>query len=133
MDQFRQNMRWLRNRNHLSQEAFGNLFGLTRGQIDTYERGKAALSIEDANKICKHYGIMLDQLYNQNLADELKEGSNVAELDRKYLDKDRIIDQLEIDKQDLRKAKETAEILIARLIKENDDLKAALKAKKQKT
>lgn len=128
MDQFRQNMRWLRNRNNLSQEAFGNLFGLTRGQMDSYERGKAWPSIEDANKICKYFDITLDMFFNQELTDSLMNGPESTKTS-KYEDKDWIIEQLEIDKQDLRKAKANADELIDRLKAEIKELKASIKGK----
>lgn len=61
------NIKFLRNSSKLNQTEFGKLFNLTRGQVDSYERGKAKPSIPCVNAIAKHYSITIELLNSKDL------------------------------------------------------------------
>lgn len=61
------NIKFLRNYTHTTQEAFGKLFGKTRSNIDSYERGNARPNEEFQTAVCEHFDITLDVLLNKDL------------------------------------------------------------------
>lgn len=63
-----ENIRFLREEIlHLSQSDFAERVGSNRGQIDSYENGRAKPKTEVAVKICKLFSIELSDLYNKKL------------------------------------------------------------------
>lgn len=61
------NIKYLCEVNFLSQDEFGAKFGLKKSVIGTYVRGVSQPKIEVLQKICKEYGITMDDLINQDL------------------------------------------------------------------
>lgn len=61
------NIRNLYEENRLSQNEFGELFGLKKGVVSTYVNGKTNPQIETLQKICDYFKISLDELVNQDL------------------------------------------------------------------
>lgn len=60
------NIRFIRNHNDLSQECFGKLFGATRDNIASYERGSQP-RLDFINKVAAHFNLTLDTLVNGDL------------------------------------------------------------------
>lgn len=95
MHHFKRNIVWLRQSTHLSQEKFGELFSISRAQMDSYEKKSSIPTIPIVNKICKYFNITLDQIFNE----ELDENS----LKKKVADNNlQLISELRKDKEDLR-------------------------------
>ncbi len=67
MSFFGQNIRFLRNRQQMSQAAFAQLFGLTRATLGAYEEERAEPRVELFVKIAKHFGISLEDLLCKSL------------------------------------------------------------------
>ena len=61
------NIRFLRTRKRFSQQKWGDLFGLTRGMVDSYERGLANPDAQTLAKIAKHYDISIENLLNEDI------------------------------------------------------------------
>ncbi len=61
------NIKYLYEENKLTQNEFGELFGLKNGVVGTYVRGKTNPQIETIQKICEHFNVSLDDFINQNL------------------------------------------------------------------
>ncbi len=103
------NIQFLINKLNCSQDEFGNLFGLNRGNINQYLKEKAQPKIETLQKMALHFGITLDNLVSiqitDNILSEVKEPSAtyenesskyVALLEKSLEDKDKIIHALEL-------------------------------------
>lgn len=77
------NIKYLCDENKLSQNEFGDLFGLKQNVVSSYTREKANPQIETLQKICEHFGISLDDLVNKNLRtlrfEEIWNDSDVVE------------------------------------------------------
>ncbi len=67
MSFFGQNIRFLRNRQQMSQSAFAELFGLKRTAVGAYEEERAEPKVELFVKIANHFGISLEDLVCRNL------------------------------------------------------------------
>lgn len=67
MSFFGQNIRFLRNRQQMSQSAFAELFGLKRTAVGAYEEERAEPKVELFVKIANHFGISLEDLLCRNL------------------------------------------------------------------
>jgi transcriptional regulator with XRE-family HTH domain len=61
------NIKYLRDKNNLSQYAFANLFGLTRGKIASYEVGTEP-ALKTIVAISRHFGINIDDMLTVDLA-----------------------------------------------------------------
>jgi transcriptional regulator with XRE-family HTH domain len=61
------NIRFLRNKQGLSQVKWGNIFGLTRAMVDSYERGIASPDTNTLAKIAKHYDISIENLLTMDI------------------------------------------------------------------
>jgi transcriptional regulator with XRE-family HTH domain len=118
-----ENISHLVEKSKLTQDDFGDTFGLKRGAINSYVRKIAIPKIETIQKICNHYEISIDNFVNEKLSDlkakkyvsdrehvdilnEPPEGYGIISL--KYVsllenaveDKDKIIKDLELKLQD---------------------------------
>jgi len=62
------NIKKLRNVKNLSQQAFGDLFGLTRGNISSYEELRAEPKIEVIIKIANYFSIPLEHFLTKQLS-----------------------------------------------------------------
>lgn len=62
------NIKKIRTTKGLSQQAFAELFELTRGNISSYEENRAEPRIETVMQIANHFGIPLNQFITQNLS-----------------------------------------------------------------
>ena len=62
------NIKKLRNVKNLSQQAFADLFELTRGNISSYEEKRAEPKIEIAIKIANYFSIPLEPLLTKQLS-----------------------------------------------------------------
>jgi len=62
------NIKKIRTTKGLSQQAFAELFALTRGNISSYEENRAEPRIETVMHIANHFCIPLDQFITQNLS-----------------------------------------------------------------
>jgi transcriptional regulator with XRE-family HTH domain len=61
------NLKFLRDYLHLTQAEFGNLFNLTRANIDSYERGIARPKQDKISAIALHFGLSIEVLLNKEL------------------------------------------------------------------
>lgn len=61
------NIKKIRTTKGLSQQAFADLFELTRGNISSYEENRAEPRIETLVKVANYFGIPLEQFVGQNL------------------------------------------------------------------
>jgi transcriptional regulator with XRE-family HTH domain len=61
------NIKKIRTTKGLSQQAFGELFDLTRGNISSYEENRAEPRIETVVKIANYFSIPLDHFITRNL------------------------------------------------------------------
>jgi transcriptional regulator with XRE-family HTH domain len=62
------NIKKIRTAKGLSQQAFSDLFQLTRGNISSYEENRAEPRIETVIQIANHFNIPLNQFITQNLS-----------------------------------------------------------------
>lgn len=62
------NIKKIRRTKGLSQQAFAELFQLTRGNISSYEENRAEPRIETVIQIANYFGIPLNQFITQNLS-----------------------------------------------------------------
>ncbi len=62
------NIKKIRTTKGLSQQAFADLFELTRGNISSYEENRAEPRIETVMQIANYFGIPLHQFIHQNLS-----------------------------------------------------------------
>jgi transcriptional regulator with XRE-family HTH domain len=62
MAKISERIRTLRKSEHLSQEQFGNLFGIAKTTVSSYERNNSVPDDELKIKICKHFKVSLDYL-----------------------------------------------------------------------
>lgn len=61
------NIKFLRNYTRTTQEQFGKLFGKTRSNIDSYERGNAKPDTDFQKAIADHFSISLEVLLYKDL------------------------------------------------------------------
>jgi len=61
------NVKFLRNYTHQTQAQFGKMFGKSRSNIDSYERGNATPDESIQNDIAKHFNISLETLIHKDL------------------------------------------------------------------
>ena len=64
------NIRFLRNREGLSQEAFAERFGVSRQSVAKWENGESAPDIAKCREIADHYDISIDSLVVLSLSEE---------------------------------------------------------------
>lgn len=64
------NIRYLRNREGLSQEAFAERFGVSRQSVAKWENGESTPDIMKCREIAEHYEISIDSLVMLSLSDE---------------------------------------------------------------
>ena len=64
------NIRFLRNREGLSQEAFAERFGVSRQSVAKWENGESAPDIIKCREIADYYDISLDSLVVLSLSEE---------------------------------------------------------------
>ena len=64
------NIRFLRNREGLSQEAFAERFGVSRQSVAKWENGESAPDIAKCREIADYYDISLDSLVVLSLSEE---------------------------------------------------------------
>ncbi len=68
MSQIGHNIKKLRKVKGLSQQAFAELFELSRGNISSYEEQRAEPKIDVVTKIANYFSIPLDHLLNNNIS-----------------------------------------------------------------
>lgn len=68
MSQIGKNIKKIRNVRGLSQQAFADLFSLTRGNISSYEESRAEPRIETVAKIANFFGIPLSDFIEKELS-----------------------------------------------------------------
>ncbi len=68
MTQIGKNIKKLRNTRGLSQQAFAELFGLSRGNISSYEEMRAEPRIETVLQIAKYFGIPVQEFIEKELS-----------------------------------------------------------------
>lgn len=61
------NIKHLRAENKLDQHMLGDVIGVSRDVVSSYERGKAVPKLETIQLLCKHFGISLDDFINRDL------------------------------------------------------------------
>src|SRR5918993_5743195 len=61
------NIKKIRTARNLSQQAFADLFELTRGNISSYEEGRAEPKLESVMKIANHFSIPLNKFVSDVL------------------------------------------------------------------
>ena len=64
------NIRFLRNREGLSQEAFAERFGVSRQSVAKWENGESAPDIAKCREIADYYDISIDSLVVLSLSEE---------------------------------------------------------------
>ena len=67
MSYFGKNVKKLRTVKKLSQNAFAELFGLTRASIGSYEEGRAEAKIDTIIEIANYFSLTLDQIIRKEL------------------------------------------------------------------
>lgn len=64
------NIKYLIDKNFLSQGKFGELFGLTQAVINAYIKEKSNPQVETIQKICAHFKISIDDFFNKDMSKE---------------------------------------------------------------
>ena len=72
------NIRYLRNQEGLSQEAFAERFGVSRQSVAKWENGDSTPDIVKCREIADHYEISIDSLISLPLSEELRGGAGRA-------------------------------------------------------
>jgi transcriptional regulator with XRE-family HTH domain len=67
MSHIGQNIKKIRIIKNLSQQAFSELFNITRASVGAYEEGRAEPKIDTSIAIAKHFNLSLDQLMTKEL------------------------------------------------------------------
>jgi transcriptional regulator with XRE-family HTH domain len=67
MSFFGKNIKKIRGLNNLSQQEFGNLFGLSRASIGSYEEERADPKIDALIKIAQHFKLNIHELLTTEL------------------------------------------------------------------
>lgn len=70
MSYVNENIKILRKRMKLTQEEFAELIGINRKAIGSYEENRATPPLDKLTKICKLFGVTLDQLTNHRYAED---------------------------------------------------------------
>ncbi|MCB0599689.1 MAG: helix-turn-helix transcriptional regulator, partial [Saprospiraceae bacterium] len=63
-----ENLKYLRRKHHLSQQAFSDTLEIPRTTLGDYERGKTEPNIEMLVRIADHFNIKVDDLVRSNLS-----------------------------------------------------------------
>lgn len=66
MDKFKDRLRRIRERRHISRKTLAELCGLSKNTIARYERGERVPSLTDAAQIADALGVSLDYLSGHN-------------------------------------------------------------------
>jgi len=61
------NIKFLYSQKKMTQEAFGDLFGIKQTTLNTYISGRSNPTIENIQKICAHFKITLDDFINEDM------------------------------------------------------------------
>lgn len=69
---FGDKLRELRENAKLTQESFGEMFGVTSNAVYSWEKGKTQPSIEIIKEISKYYGVSVDYLFGFTQEDMTK-------------------------------------------------------------
>lgn len=77
------NIKYLYEKNFLSQDEFGELFGLKKSVIGTYVREISVPKIDVIQKICVYYKISIDDFVNRPLS-EVSNDNYVKEQESNY-------------------------------------------------
>lgn len=115
------NIKYLCDKNLLSQKEFGNLFGITQAVINTYTSGRSNPSIENIQKICKHFEISIDDFINFDLGEKTYDykssPASATDVSKhlNYSDKDKIIEAQAETIATLKKHNTTLEKLVENL------------------
>lgn len=72
------NIKYLCEKNFLSQDEFGERFGLKKSVVGTYVREVSQPKIETIQKICKEFNITIDDFINQPL-DQIRDNKSVSD------------------------------------------------------
>lgn len=62
------NIKYLCDKNLLSQKDFGGIFGLTQAVVNAYIKEKSNPQVETIQKICQHFEITIDEFINLDLS-----------------------------------------------------------------
>ena len=72
------NIKYLCEKNFLSQDEFGERFGLKKSVVGTYVREVSQPKIETIQKICKEFNITIDDFINQPL-EQIRDNKSVSD------------------------------------------------------
>ncbi|WP_277016469.1 helix-turn-helix domain-containing protein [Flavobacterium lindanitolerans] len=108
-----QNIKYLCDKNKLNQKEFGDIFGLTQSAVNVYIRKKSNPQIETIQKIALHFELSLDDFINRSLSDlgassrkqfnnDISENKMMKLLEESLIDKQKIIDALENEIENLK-------------------------------
>ncbi|KGO84453.1 hypothetical protein Q763_01545 [Flavobacterium beibuense F44-8] len=61
------NIKYLCDKNFLSQREFGAIFNITQAVVNAYIKGKSNPQIDTIQKICTHFELMIDDFINKDL------------------------------------------------------------------
>lgn len=67
MTGFGPRLKYLRNRQNLSQEQLGKLFNLSKSAIGMYERGQREPSLKDLKRMAQYFHVSIDFLLDHNI------------------------------------------------------------------
>lgn len=115
------NIKYLCDRNFLSQKDFGNIFGLTQAVVNAYIKEKSNPQVETIQKICKHFELSIDDFLNLDLSTKSYDNKTQAALSTgepqpvNYSDKDKIIQAQAKTIETLEKHTATLERLVENL------------------
>lgn len=62
------NIKFLRSKENMDQQMLGEVIGVTRDVVSSYEREKAVPKLETLQLICSHFEISLDDFINKDLS-----------------------------------------------------------------
>lgn len=105
------NIKYLCDNNLLSQDEFGDKFGLKKSVIGTYVREISQPKIETIQKICLEFGITIDDFINRPLNEQQKLPAvqTVNDASAEYLSNSKVIELLENSLNDKQKLIESLE------------------------
>ena len=73
------NLKLIRVRLFLTQEAFGNYFKLTRHQVNSYEIGRAKVPASLINQLCNNFGLSARLFVEEDIENENQDLVNVTQ------------------------------------------------------
>ncbi len=120
-----QNIKFLCEYENLKQDEFGEIFGLKRGVIGTYERGRSFPKMETIIQIAEHFNLTLDALVRRRLTEKDMTGGEVTIKDNSSLNTEKIYERLLAEKD---KHIDLQNKYVAKLEEEIEELKQQKKS-----